>query len=193
MLEAPTAFEYYKFENSESIEIENNQNQKYKLTIFNNSKYIKFYIEDLISFPKNEYILLTTLEELQKINRFFLVFRDTKETCQILINSSQKKNLYIIHDNNICKIKIINPINGEEFTFEVPKKDKDIKQEIQTNIIPLMIEMKNKINELEKDNKDLKQKIIVLEKKNEDLEKRLEILEKNGRINTQNQISLFNN
>ena len=67
------------FENSQSIILENIKNQKHRLTISNNSKYIQFRIENLISAEMNNYILLTTLEELQKINRFFLYLKMNKK------------------------------------------------------------------------------------------------------------------
>ena len=64
------------FENYESIILENVKNEKHRLTISNNSKYIQFCIENLLSIEPNNYILLATLEELQKINRYFLLFKN---------------------------------------------------------------------------------------------------------------------
>lgn len=170
MIKAPTPLEVKNFENSESIQIENNENEKFKLTISYNSNYIQFQIEDLISFPKKEYILNTSLEELQKINRYFLFFQSTQETSQILIKSSKNKNLFIINENNIYKIKIINPVNGEEFSFAIPKKEIGIKEQLEI-FTPLMNKMSKKIDILEKDNKELRQKISELEKRLSDLEK----------------------
>ena len=143
MSKAPTPNEITNFENSETIELINNQNQKYKFIISNNSKSIQFIIEDTISFPKNEYIYTSTLEELQKLNRYFLFFQNVQEVSQNLIKSSKKNNLSVIIENNICKIKIINQINDEEFTIELSKKEKDIKQEIES-FIPLILELKKK-------------------------------------------------
>ena len=177
MSKAPTPNEITNFENSETIELLNNQNQKYKFIISNNSKSIQFIIEDTISFPKNEYIYTSTLEELQKINKYFLLFQNVQEVSQNLIKSSKKNNLSLIIENNICKIKIYNQINDEEFTIELSKKEKDIKQEIES-FIPLILELKKKIEDLEKENKLLKQKNEIIEKKNLDIEKRLSILEK---------------
>ena len=59
------------FENSKSIILDNSKNQKHRLTISNNLKYIQFIIEDLLSSYKKDFILSTTLENLQKINRYF--------------------------------------------------------------------------------------------------------------------------
>ena len=187
MSKAPTPNEITNFEISETIELINNQNQKYKFIISNNSKLIQFIIEDTISFPKNEYIYTSTLEELQKLNRYFLFFQNVQEVGQNLIKLSKKNNLSVIIENNICKIKIINQINDEEFTIELSKKEKDIKQEIES-FIPLIVELKQKIENLEKENNSLKQKNEFLEKKNLDLEKKyLEIEKKYLEIEKQNE------
>lgn len=187
MIQTP-AINIMKNSNSESIVIENSQKQKYKLAISSNSKYIQFEIEDLISFPKDKYFLLSTLEELQKINRYFLNFKDTQEASQILIKSAKDKYLFIISENNKCYIKIINQINNEEFTIEAHKKEKTLKQEFES-YIPLITEMKNKIDILEKENMDLKQKNNSLEEKVKNIEKRLISLEKKSEdINSRNKI-----
>ena len=187
MIQTP-AINIIKNSNSESIVLENSQKQKYKLAISSNSKYIQFEIEDLISFTKDKYFLLSTLEELQKINRYFLNFKDTEEASQILIKSAKDKYLFIISENNKCYIKIINQINNEEFTLETHKKEKTLKQEFES-YIPLITEMKNKIDILEKENMDLKQKNINLEEKVKDIEKRLISLEKKSEdINSRKKI-----
>ena len=169
MSKAPNPIEINNFENSEIIELENSQNKKLKFIISNNSSLIQLIIEDLISFPKQEYFFVSTLEELQKLNRYFLFFQNIKEVSQTLIKLSKNKNLNIIIENNICKIIIKNQINDEEFIIELSKKEKDIKQEIES-FIPLMLELKTKIEKLENENNLLKQK-------NENLEKRIAILE----------------
>ena len=78
-------------------------------------------------------------------------------------------------------MKIINQINNEEFTIEIYKKQKSLNQEIES-YIPLITEMRKKIDILEKENMDLKQKNINLEEKVKDIEKRLISLEKKMRI-----------
>ncbi len=170
------------FENSQSIILENIKNQKHRLTISNNSKYIQFRIENLISAEMNNYILLTTLEELQKINRFFLLFKNEQEANKILIKSAKEKNLQIFQENDKCIIKIINQISNEEFSIDVPKSDNE-------NFIHLFNDMKIKIEKLEQENILLKQKI-------NDFEKRLIQLEKNSINNKNNNIiqkNLINN
>ena len=134
------------YENSESIILENSKNQKHRLTISNNLQYIQFIIEDLLSVNKKDYTLSTTLEDLQKINRYFLFFKDTQEANQILIKTAKEKFLSIIQEEDKCFIKIINKINNEEFTIDVPKKE-NVNEE---NFIYLFSDMQKRLENLEK-------------------------------------------
>ena len=174
-MKAPTPNEILKLNNSQSIQIQYNDNLKYNLIISCNDKIINFEIEDLISFPKNEYFYSTNFENLQKLNRFFLLFQDNSKIKEAIINSVNNKLLSIIKENDLCKIKIKNPFDENEVIIEIPKKIKNINQQIES-IIPLIIEMKQKIENcetkiinLEKENKDLKQEISKL--KNEGISK----------------------
>ena len=173
MEKCPNQNERIIFTNSESIEFVNDeQNEKYNLTLSNNSKFIQIFIEDLISLPKKEYIFISTLDELKKINRYFLLFENTKEINKALLKSCKNKNLKIFEENNQCKIKIFNQINDEDFSFEIPKKENDINQKNES-FITLMKDMKNKIELLEKETLNLKEKNNILENKVLELEKRI--------------------
>ena len=143
MIKTCSANELNDFGNSETVELGQNQNQKFKLTISSNSKAIKFAVEDLISFPKNEYINISTLDELQKLNRYFLFFQNIQEVYQALIKSSKQNSLRVILENDKCGVKIKNPINDEELTINLTKKEKDIKEEFMS-LIPLVLELKKK-------------------------------------------------
>ena len=183
-MKAPTPNEILKLNNSQSIQIQYNDNLKYNLIISCNDKIINFEIEDLISFPKNEYFYSTNFENLQKLNRFFLLFQDNSKIKEAIINSVNNKLLSIIKENDLCKIKIKNPFDENEVIIEIPKKIKNINQQIES-VIPLIIEMKQKIENcetkiinLEKENKDLKQEISKLKNENKDLKSRIIKLEK---------------
>ena len=183
-MKAPTPNQILKLNNSQSIQIQYNDNLKYNLIISCNDKIINFEIEDLISFPKNEYFYSTNFENLQKLNRFFLLFQDNSKIKEAIINSVNNKLLSIIKENDLCKIKIKNPFDENEVIIEIPKKIKNINQQIES-IIPLIIEMKQKIENcetkiinLEKENKDLKQEISKLKNENKDLKSRIIKLEK---------------
>ena len=185
-MKAPTPNEILKLNNSQSIQIQYNDNLKYNLIISFNYKIKNFEIEDLISFPKNEYFYSKNFENLQKLNRFFLLFQDNSQIKEAIINSVNNKLLSIIKENDLCKIKIKNPFDENEVIIEIPKKIKNINQQIES-IIPLIIEMKQKIENcetkiinLEKENKDLKQEISKLKNENKDLKQEISKLKNEG-------------
>ena len=169
------------FDKIESIELINNQNKKYKITISNNSTILQFKIEETISFPPEIYNYETNLEKLQKINRFFLLFQSLEEVNKTLIKLVQEKNLNIVAQNDICQIKIKNQINGEEFIIEAKKTKIENNELTEKTIIPIIKELKNKIENLENENKELRNKNLNLENKMNEIEKRIKNLEeKNG-------------
>ena len=169
------------FDKIESIELINNQNKKYKITISNNSTILQFKIEDTISFPPEIYNYETNLEKLQKINRFFLLFQSLEEVNKTLIKLVQEKNLTIVAQNDICQIKIKNQINGEEFTIEAKKTKIENNELTEKTIIPIIKELKNKIENLENENKEFKNKIEKLENENKEL--------KNKNLNLENKMN----
>ena len=68
------------------------------------------------------------------------------------------------------KIKINNPTLNKEFFINIPLKEKDLKSEIDS-LVPYVISLNVKINNLEKTIKDIKiefeNKIKIIEKKNQ--------------------------
>lgn len=146
---------------SETIEFELNK-EKYKLTISNNSSKIQFKIEDLLSLKKNKYFLQTNLKELQNIDRFFLIFENLNEVNQSLIKQVRKNNVDISKDGNVCKLKINNPVNDKEFTIELEKTKSDSKDSDEKEIndsLPLVTELRKKIDDLEKRMENLELKL----------------------------------
>ena len=60
-----------------------------------------------------------------------------------------KKNISIIKEEKLIKLKIKNPSNEKEFFINIPLKEKDLKSELDT-IIPYIASLNNRITELEK-------------------------------------------
>ena len=147
--------------NFESIEFEIN-NIKYLLKIFTNMNNIGFLIENRNSFPKKEFYYESSLEKLQSLNRFFLLFENIEEVKLSLIKMSNEKNITIIEEKDKCKINIINQINNTQFSINIPLKTKDIKSEME-NIISVIVELKEKNENLEKRVKYLEDYIKKLE------------------------------
>lgn len=145
--------------------------EKYKLTISNDSNNISFSLEDLLSINKTEYFLQTNLKQLQAIDRFFTFFTDLQQVNKSLINQINNNNITISKDPNLCKLIIKNPINDEEFFIELEKTQKDGKksnEEINESL-PLVTELKKKIEILETQNKEYEKRIENLEKKVENV------------------------
>ena len=152
-------------EHSQTVEFELKKD-KYKLTISNNSNKIQFKLEDLLSMKKNEYLLQTSLKELQKINRFFLLFQNLEEVNKSLIKLVITNNINISKQAEQCQFIIQNPINDEEFSIELEKiksNSKDVDEEEVKDSIPLLAELRKKIENLEKSNQDMEKRVEFLE------------------------------
>ena len=154
-------------EHTQTVEFDLNKD-KYKLTISNNSNKIQIKLEDLLSLKKDVYFLQTSLKELQKINRFFLLFENLEEVNNSLIKLVNKNNISISKETGKCQFIIENPINDEEFSIELEKTQddsKDTDEEEAKDSIPLIAELKKKIEQLEKNKQDLEKRIESLEEK----------------------------
>ena len=153
-MEAPLAiFETPKpnmnFQNKKSFKLEAD-NAKYILSLSYNDKLIFFEIEKDGEFPKKEYNLFLDLDQLYKINKYFVQFEnfaDIQTSFEALI---EMKKLTILKNENEkgMKINIINPLNKKEFFIEIPLKEKTLKNEIDS-IIPYIVSLNDKINKME--------------------------------------------
>ena len=126
--------EEIKFDTKESFEI-NTNDKNFLLKIALNEKLMLFDIEQMDLFPKQEFNIYLSLEELGKINKYFLQFDYLKEVFESLKILIKKKNLFIIKEEKRMKIKIINPANDKEFFITVPLKEKDLKSNNNINLI----------------------------------------------------------
>ncbi len=78
------------------------------------------------SFPKNDYEINLTLEQLCKINKIFLNFESNKDLVDWIINSLKQKNSIIKFIDDNCIIEMKNPISNKEFEIKLIKKEKDL-------------------------------------------------------------------
>jgi len=174
MDEAPTPKVEYET-NLEPIELESNSN-KFKVHLSFTSLNMSFLIEHINSFPKKEYFLSKSLNEYQKIDKFFNYFDNTKEIMTYIKDSLKDKSLNILISENKCDLEIKNPITKSVFKLSIPKKEQSIKDELAT-IIPYIEALKSRIEKLESENSELKQKVEFLiqkEEQRENLEKEKE-------------------
>ena len=154
-----------EIKNFESIEYKIN-NIKYLLKIFNDKNNLGFSIETLNSFPKKEYYYVSSLKNLQSINRFFLLLWKLWRNKKEFSKSTNEKNLTFLEEKDKCTIYITNTINDSKFCLNIPIKVKDIKLEME-NIISVIVELQEKNENLEKIVKYLEEYIKILEKEKE--------------------------
>ena len=147
-IESSQSLEEITFDLKESFEIQSNEGN-FILNISLNENLIFFEIEEKNKFPKEEYSIYLSLEELGKINKYFLQFDSLKEVFDSLKTLIKRKNLDIIKGEKKMKIKIINPGNDKEFFINILLKEKDIKSEINS-IFSYIASLTEKVNNLEK-------------------------------------------
>ena len=178
------------FQNKKSFKLAKD-NINYNLSLSYNDKLIFFEIEKEGEFPKKEYNLILDLDQLYKINKYFVQFEnlgDIQTSFEALI---EMKKITILKDENDkgMKINIINPLNKKEFYIDIPLREKSLKNEIES-IIPYIISLNDKINKMEKRMNILENKVnelyIIKEEysklKKENIEKNNMLFEKSSII-----------
>ena len=184
-----------KFDLSESFEI-TTDNKIYELKISYNEQLMFFEIKEKNAFLKDEFNLYTNLKELGDINRFFIQFETIKQVFNTIKKLINKKNISIIQEEKKMKIKIINPIDDEEFFINVNSKEKDTKSEINSiiacvnSLTQKVQNIENKLNELYAYKDDIEE-IIKEKKKKKELYEKYQIY-KSSVIN-KDEIDLFMN
>ena len=133
------------YDKTEIFQIE----QKYNLKISYNEKIIFFEIEEKGQFPKQDFNIFLNLEELGGINRYFNQFESLKEVFDTLKKLIEQNFLFILKEDKLMKIKIKNPLNDKEYYINIPLKEKDLKNEMDS-IISYISSLNNRITELEK-------------------------------------------
>ena len=182
-----------KFDLSESFEI-TTDNKIYELKISYNEQLMFFEIKEKNAFLKDEFNLYTNLKELGDISRFVNQFETIKQVFNTIKKLINKKNISIIQEEKKMKIKIINPIDDEEFFINVNSKEKDTKSEINS-IIACVNSLTQKVQNLENKVNMLENKLNELIKEKEEKKKKKELygqIYKSSVIN-KDEIDLFMN
>jgi hypothetical protein len=134
-----------KFDKSEIFPVGNIYNFK----ISYNEKIFLFEIEEINQIPKKEWKILLNLEELGKINRYFLQFESTKDVFEALKVLIQKKNVSLVKEpQNLMRIMIKNPSNEKVFYIDIPYKENILKNE-QDSVMTYIKSLTNRITNLE--------------------------------------------
>ena len=182
----PCAEETITFESNKKYEIDND----YILNISYNKELMLIEIEaKTISFPKKQYNLYINLEQLQKLDIYFCQFTSLSEVCDCFEELIKIKNLSVIKEEKLLKIKIINPsLKSKEIFINMPIKEKDISNQINSiisyinslndKINSMKIEYDEKINLLEEKVKRNEDKINHLENNKENKDQKLKSIPK---------------
>ena len=144
-----------KFSISESFTIKGNNDNKIRLKISYNEKIIFFEAEEENVFPKQEFNLYKSLEQLTKIDRYFRQFDELKEVFEFIKTIISKNNLSVVKEENKMKLKLSNPLINKDIIINLTLKAKDIKSEVESPI-PYITSLNKKIDSLENQIKDMK-------------------------------------
>ena len=146
-----------KYNKKESYEIDSN-GKKYNFKISNNESIIFFEIEEINASPKQEFNIHLNLEQLCKINKFFLQFDNLNEISDSIKKIIDNKNAKIEKREKEMILTLINPMNMKEFNLSLPLKEKDIKAEI-SSLNSYVIQLNEKYENLDKRVKYLEKKL----------------------------------
>ena len=144
-----------KFSISESFTIKGNNENNIRLKISYNEKIIFFEAEEENVFPKQEFNLYQSLEQLTKIDRYFRQFDELKEVFVFFKAIISKNNLSVVKEENKMKLKLSNPSINKDIIINLTLKAKDIKSEVES-LIPYITSLNKKIDSLENQIKDMK-------------------------------------
>ena len=147
-IENENEFKGIKFDKNETYEYESN-NKIYTLKIANNENIIYFEIDEKNNFPKQDFNIYLNLENLCKINKFFLQFENLNEVSDTMKHLIESKSIKIEKKEKEILLKIINRNNMKEFNMSIPLKEKDLKSEVNS-LNTYVFQLNEKIEKLEK-------------------------------------------
>ena len=147
-LEKKSDFKGIKFSKKEEFDFESN-NIKYKLVISNNENIIYFKIKEINHLSKQDFNIYLNLEQLCKINKFFVQFENLNEVSESFKKLFENKSIKIETKDKEVLLTIINPMNMKEFNMSIPLKEKDIKSEV-SSLNAYVYQLNEKIEKLEK-------------------------------------------
>lgn len=135
------------FKNKKTFKLKENNNNFY-FSLSYNEKLILFEIEKINDFPKKDYSLYLDLVQLININKYFSQFESLVEIQSSFETLIEMGKLSIINDEKEIKLKIINPLNKNEFYINIPLKEKSLKNEIDS-LIPYISSLNERITKME--------------------------------------------
>ena len=171
--------------------------KKYILKLSYNSEILSFEIIENNSVSLKEFSLLQTYDELQKIDKYFILFDSIEDIYNSLKRLIEEKNLELIREENTIQIKIKNSITNKYFYINIQKREKNIKNKIDS-LFNYIVSLNKKVNDLEnqikntnKENNLLKQNLKLYENQNKEINEKIKVLQ--DQINDLKSLKLSSN
>ena len=141
--EAPSLNTPTEFSNIEEFSINNES----KLKISFNDKSLCFNMSKS-SIPPKDYQVILSLEQLYKVNKFFINFENTKELVSWIINALKQKTASIKFIDNKCILQMTNPISNKQLELNLNQKQQDLNSRV-TSLENYIMNMEERLKKLE--------------------------------------------
>ena len=159
--EAPSIKAPIEYPNSAECETD----KESKLKILFNDQTICFNVTKT-TLPPKDYQAIFTLDQLYKVNKYFLNFESANDLVNGVINTLKQKTSNIKFIDNKCIIQMVNPITNKSFEINLNPKEKDLSTRV-SSLETYIAEQNKKILNLEtyiaEQNKEMKERIKNLE------------------------------
>ena len=176
--EAPSIKAPIEYPNSAECETD----KESKLKILFNDQTICFNVTKT-TLPPKDYQAIFTLDQLYKVNKYFLNFESANDLVNGVINALKQKTSNIKFIDNKCIIQMVNPITNKSFEINLNPKEKDLSTRV-SSLETYIAEQNKKILNLEtyiaeqnKKNLNLETYIAEQNKKMVKMEERIKSLE----------------
>ena len=141
--EAPSIIAPIEYPNSAECETD----KESKLKILFNDQIICFNVTKT-TLPPKDYQAIFTLDQLYKVNKYFLNFESANDLVNGVINTLTQKTSNIKFIDNKCIIQMVNPITNKSFEINLNPKEKDLSTRV-SSLETYIAEQNKKILNLE--------------------------------------------
>ena len=117
--------------------------KKYIIKLSYNNEILAFEILEKNELSLKDFNLYQNYEQLKQIDKYFLLFENIEEIFNSLKRLISDKNLSLIKGENEIKIEIKNSLTNKYFFINIPLKDKNINNKIET-LFNCIISLKKK-------------------------------------------------
>jgi uncharacterized coiled-coil protein SlyX len=162
--EAPSIKAPIDYPNSAECETD----KESKLKILFNDQTICFNVTKT-TLPPKDYQAIFTLDQLYKVNKYFLNFESANDLVNGVINTLKQKTSNIKFIDNKCIIQMVNPITNKSFEINLNPKEKDLSTRV-SSLETYIAEQNKKILNLETYIDEQNKKMIKMEERIKSLE-----------------------